>query len=50
MVTGETADLLDTLQTLREAALRSAVMICAATGLLLVFFTRSLYHPRSRPR
>lgn len=45
MVTGETADLLDTLVTLRQAALRSAVLICATTGLLLVFFTRSLFIP-----
>ncbi|MCX5583165.1 MMPL family transporter [Streptomyces erythrochromogenes] len=45
MVTGETAVLVDILSTLHEAALRSAVIICLATGLLLIFFTRSLFIP-----
>ncbi|MFE9368056.1 MMPL family transporter [Streptomyces sp. NPDC006978] len=45
LVTGETAVLQDTLHTLREAAVRSGAVICAATGLLLAFFTRSLFIP-----
>lgn len=45
MVTGETAVLLDILHTLRQAAVRSAIVICLATGVLLAFFTRSLFIP-----
>ncbi|GGU58526.1 MMPL family transporter [Streptomyces lavendofoliae] len=45
MVAGETAVLLDILHTLRDAAVRSAVIICAATGVLIAFFTRSLFIP-----
>ncbi|MCT9108927.1 MMPL family transporter [Streptomyces mirabilis] len=45
LVCGETAVLQDTLHTLREAAVRSALVICGVTGLLLTFFTRSLFIP-----